>query len=760
MADIASLVIQVDATGVASADRAMQGLGSTSSWLQAKFEQLATAWAALKLTEYAKDSIMLAARYETLGVAMQVIGNNAGYTGKQMEGFQAGLEKTGISMIEARNNLTRMAAAQLDLSKSSELARVAQDAAVVAGINSSEAFERLVQGIVSGQPRILHTMGIFADFSRAEKEWAADHGRSTESLSTAEKIQVRFNETLKEGATRAGAYEAAMGTAGKQIFSMERYVQDLQLLVGQVFGPVLTMAVFGLVEQLKDAKTWIEANQVTMQRMALTILSTTEQIEGMVVSFARLSNGAITVGNSLKGVQRIMEGIGFIAAAVSDTVTALTMAMRQNLINMSQDLEKVFNLASKVADKMPGQGQQSKVLGNISGMFGLGASQMQSDQDSQTGQTAVEKWMKDLEHNNLDQVTGQVHGLTAAQEAANIAAGNARRALEAQAAAQKMAADAAAEHIKQIQDFKEKLSDEVAQLGFTKEQQERYAAAKIGMSHADMVWAEGQIGVKEAYRVQQANLKMITKEELTLAEKRAQWSQEAQTARDRERAAVEADAQRVIDSVETPEEKRAREIQHVNDLYTAGMLPLEAYYRKLKELESQGTGTFATMVDAINSFSNAGATAFEKLAMTGKFSFKDMVNSMIQDLIRLQAEKAFQQLAGYLTSLAFAAFGSGGNYASGGLDNGSPGTSSGGLMGGTINGSPAASIVSAGAGKGSPAASVVVNVAVSSDGSSKVSSDSSGNEGKKLGDLVGNKVREVILKEMQPRGMLNPSRSY
>ena len=251
--DIQPLVIPVDARQVTQADQAMGKMSNSANLLEGMVTKLAAAWASWELGKHIADLALIAARYETLGIAMNQVGLNAGYTSTQMAQFQIGLQNTGISAIEARNNLARMAAAQLDLTKSSQLARVAQDAAVLADINSSQAFEMLVQGIVSGQPRILHTMGIFADFMGAEKAWADAHGRTMESLSQTEKVQIRLNNTLEEGAKRAGVYEAAMGTAGKQIRSMERFIQDLEVQVGKTMGEALIASVARVVTGFKDA---------------------------------------------------------------------------------------------------------------------------------------------------------------------------------------------------------------------------------------------------------------------------------------------------------------------------------------------------------------------------------------------------------------------------------------------------------------------------------------------------------------------------
>ncbi|MFH2075121.1 MAG: hypothetical protein ABIJ57_07205, partial [Pseudomonadota bacterium] len=194
---------------------------------------------AYKAVGAVSDIVMAAARYETLGIVMKVVGNNAGYTSEQMEGFAKGLEKTGISMAGSRETLTRMAQAQLDLTQATKLGRVAQDAAVIGNINSSEAFQRLVYGIQSAQVEMLRTIGINVNFENAYKSAEKQLGKNRDAFSESEKAAIRMNVVLEAGAGIAGTYEAAMGTAGKQMLSLERHFDNLKVLAGAAFTPAL-----------------------------------------------------------------------------------------------------------------------------------------------------------------------------------------------------------------------------------------------------------------------------------------------------------------------------------------------------------------------------------------------------------------------------------------------------------------------------------------------------------------------------------------
>lgn len=278
MPDIATLGLELDATGLVTGSvggrTALKGVTGAAYETEGALGQATKAAVALGLTfgayraaQWAQDTLNLGARYETLGVTMDVVGKNAGRTSAQMDALQASLQKTGISMLESRQNLARMASAELDLGQATQLARIAQDAAVIANLNSSESFEQLIRGITTGMPRILRTMGIYVDFNSALEAGAKAMGKNVQALTEVESSQIRANAVIESGARIAGTYEAAMATAGKQLRSTERYLEDARVKVSEAFQPAYTALVFDYANALKFAGQHAEGISTTLKAM-------------------------------------------------------------------------------------------------------------------------------------------------------------------------------------------------------------------------------------------------------------------------------------------------------------------------------------------------------------------------------------------------------------------------------------------------------------------------------------------------------------
>jgi len=220
----------------------------------------AAAAVAKKAFDFAKESALLAARVETLGAVTQIMGQNAGITATEVRELEEGIQSMGITTQASRQALAQMMRAEIDLAHATDLARLAQDAAVISGDNSSVAFEKLTQIIGTGNTFMARRMGLLVDFEGAYKELADELGKSADELTQLERVQARTNEVMDQGTTIAGAYSAAMETGGKKISSYARHWEELKLEIGKGFQPVLNLAIDGLTD---FTKLMVESARVT-----------------------------------------------------------------------------------------------------------------------------------------------------------------------------------------------------------------------------------------------------------------------------------------------------------------------------------------------------------------------------------------------------------------------------------------------------------------------------------------------------------------
>jgi len=237
---------------VASLESATQGLSGTFKMMAGIVASIGLYKLYEELKSVTKESTLIAARVETMNVVLHSLGMISGISADRMDSFVEGVKKMGITTGAAQNSIARMIQAQLDLSKSSQLARVAQDAAVIANTNSSDAMEQLIHGITTMRPITLRQLGIIVDLDGAFNRYAMTVGRTADELTETEKQQITFNEVLEKGKLIAGTYEAAMLTVGKQINSLPRFIEEVKEKFGELFTPALSIIIQEMIGTLKQ----------------------------------------------------------------------------------------------------------------------------------------------------------------------------------------------------------------------------------------------------------------------------------------------------------------------------------------------------------------------------------------------------------------------------------------------------------------------------------------------------------------------------
>lgn len=244
--------------------------GSIGGKLTAAVGLLAGAFTALKIGDFLKDATLTAARTEVLGTALSVVGKNAGVSQGELALLEEQVKALGITTQEARTSIIRFIQSGLPLSKIAELARLAQDSAVTAGINSSEAFERLTRGIQTGQIELLRTAGVFVSIESELNKFAKSTGKAREGLSDIERQTVILNAVLAQGSKLAGNYEAAMGDVGKQLTSLPRFFEELQNAIGTFFLPVMEQGVGVASKFLKVITDLLTNEELLRARSVIT----------------------------------------------------------------------------------------------------------------------------------------------------------------------------------------------------------------------------------------------------------------------------------------------------------------------------------------------------------------------------------------------------------------------------------------------------------------------------------------------------------
>ncbi|MHC4362883.1 MAG: coiled-coil domain-containing protein, partial [Planctomycetota bacterium] len=246
-------------------------------------------------------------------------------------------------------SIALMIQSNIDLSNAVNLAAEAQNAAVIAGVDSSEAFRRLVFVITSGNVRMARTLGLQVSFQDAYEKTAESLGKTTLELTQQEKVQARTAEVLKAGTRIVGAYDAAMETAGKKVTSLNRHIEESTRIMGELFLPLFADAVDVLTEFLEG----IEEASVAQQRgIAATVAATSavaglsgvtllflSQLPGMIAGLQKLGI-VLTATTGIVGVIiAAFVAMGVAAVKASAESAVLRRAFRDLAIEVAQENE-------------------------------------------------------------------------------------------------------------------------------------------------------------------------------------------------------------------------------------------------------------------------------------------------------------------------------------------------------------------------------------------------------------------------------------
>jgi len=217
----------------------------------------AVAQAAAAVGNFLVQGAYMAGTFQEMELSALAVGRSMGLSREEITQAVGNINDLGIRYDIAARSVAQMTRNQLDLSRSTDLVRIAQGSAILKNMDSSEAMEDLIYGITTRNTRVLRTLGLMVDTTRAEELYAATLGKSAEQLTENESVQAVYNSVLERGAVLLDLYSAAMESPTKSLRSLTgRVIPELQAALMQSLMPAwatVIIAIMRFVESITAA---------------------------------------------------------------------------------------------------------------------------------------------------------------------------------------------------------------------------------------------------------------------------------------------------------------------------------------------------------------------------------------------------------------------------------------------------------------------------------------------------------------------------
>ncbi len=314
------------ASGVSRADVAWGAFAGTLSANVA----MAVTQASMALVSFAQNSIMTAARVQELEAVTMMLGQKAGMSKTEIISSTEAIKNLGITSEVANNLMGQFIRYQLSAADAVKLARVAQDAAVLSGQDSSQTLAQLLHGVLTYQPEVIRMAGLNVNLEQTFIDLAKSTGVARSELSQTDRVQATLNAVFAEGARVAGAYETAMLEPGKQLRSlMGRELPTLAEEFGKSFLEAFGTTVMATRELVKELIVAVKEggsmhdmlDQVgkTAAETAKTIADLVKQITTFAVQHGEVIKVVVALVGAYKAwevAQGAIKGISLVVAGL------------------------------------------------------------------------------------------------------------------------------------------------------------------------------------------------------------------------------------------------------------------------------------------------------------------------------------------------------------------------------------------------------------------------------------------------------------
>lgn len=316
------------------------------------------------MVAFLKEAAQASAKVETLSTVLNVVGRNAGYSEDALKKAAKQVESVGITAAAARESLTQMIQSGININeltdtygklngevvqftKAQELARAAQDLAVISGETSSETLQRLIVNMQQMDVQGLKFQGIIVNQEAAQAKLASSLGKTADALTLTEKRMAFQAATMEELRKLSGAYAESMETVGKKLGSLARFQEQFSVSIGNAlvpaFGALVDAAteffargekiILSMTEQstvAKDLKDGLAPLVGMVKDLGLTLLTISFDVfKGAAGVFSEVGKAVGTVWQLVKDLYSTITTVGSsIVRAFSDSDESAQRFMR------------------------------------------------------------------------------------------------------------------------------------------------------------------------------------------------------------------------------------------------------------------------------------------------------------------------------------------------------------------------------------------------------------------------------------------------
>jgi hypothetical protein len=325
---------------------------------------MAGGFLALQSVRFLKGLADEAAQVEVLTTVLHVVAQNAGYTADQIDEVDKSVQKLGVTAAASKQALTSFLQARLPLAYAKDLARAAQDLAVISGMNSSDTFKRLIVNIQQLDALGLRWMGIVVDRVAAEDKFRQKQEDTTKALNKRQQQEALMQEVLEKAAMLEGAYANAMGDVAKQLTSLDRLTETYRAALGDSLLPAYSNIVRVISTTLdklillsqefsanrERSKEWAEAATVIATTFSEIILFIAKHIDQLVVLarwYLEWRLALLYINVAAKGLTWIVQAVTWI-----NNMRVAWIALRAGMIGYTVALQALGATSTQEAIKI------------------------------------------------------------------------------------------------------------------------------------------------------------------------------------------------------------------------------------------------------------------------------------------------------------------------------------------------------------------------------------------------------------------------